>query len=215
MGCQKSERRQVAQNAARQQRAHGGPQQRSFPPAHRAVPRADIARGVHRAPNGTGKQQSEQNGVCPQRGRKVQPQQRQPHAGRAAQRAPEPKRRMNGARRAAPRKAGPKRIPRAQQHGRPQPPDKPAHACTLLFFHRRTPPFSACSFPIIVSPAQRCQGWAEKTKNHIDFYRRSVVKYHSRHKRRADKRGWRNRQTRTFEGRVVIPCEFKSRSSHH
>ena len=27
-------------------------------------------------------------------------------------------------------------------------------------------------------------------------------------------RGWRNRQTRTFEGRVVIPCEFKSRSSH-
>ena len=28
-------------------------------------------------------------------------------------------------------------------------------------------------------------------------------------------RGWRNRQTRTFEGRVVIPCEFKSRPSHH
>ena len=27
-------------------------------------------------------------------------------------------------------------------------------------------------------------------------------------------REWRNRQTRTFEGRVVIPCEFKSRSSH-
>ena len=27
-------------------------------------------------------------------------------------------------------------------------------------------------------------------------------------------RGWRNRQTRTFEGRVVIPCEFKSRPSH-
>lgn len=51
-------------------------------------------------------------------------------------------------------------------------------------------------------------------KNRIDFYRRSVVKYHSRHKRRMDKRGWRNRQTRTFEGRVVIPCEFKSRSSH-
>ena len=86
---------------------------------------------------------------------------------------------------------------------------------TLLFFHPCTPPFSACSVPIIVSSARRCQGGAEKTKNHIDFYRRSMVKYHSRHKRRMDKRGWRNRQTRTFEGRVVIPCEFKSRSSHH
>lgn len=214
MRRQKSERRQVAQNAARQQHAHGPPKQRPFPPAHRAVPRADIAHGVHRAPNDTGKQQSKQNGVCPQRARKIQPQQRQPHAGRAAQRAPEPKRRMDGARRAAPCKADPQRIPRAQQHRRQQPPGQPAHARTLLFFHPCTPPFSACSVPIIVSSARRCQGGAEKTKNHIDFYRRSVVKYHSRHKRRTDKRGWRNRQTRTFEGRVVIPCEFKSRSSH-
>ena len=28
-------------------------------------------------------------------------------------------------------------------------------------------------------------------------------------------REWRNRQTRTFEGRVVIPYGFKSRLSHH
>ena len=28
-------------------------------------------------------------------------------------------------------------------------------------------------------------------------------------------RGWRNRQTRTFEGRVVYPCRFKSGPSHH
>ena len=111
-------------------------------------------------------------------------------------------------------KKSPQRIPRAQQHGRQQPPGQPAHARTLLFFHPCNPPFSACSVPIIVSSARRCQGGAEKTKNHIDFYRRSMVKYHSRHKRRTDKRGWRNRQTRTFEGRVVIPCEFKSRSSH-
>ena len=27
-------------------------------------------------------------------------------------------------------------------------------------------------------------------------------------------RGWRNWQTRTFEGRMVTPCGFKSRSSH-
>ena len=27
-------------------------------------------------------------------------------------------------------------------------------------------------------------------------------------------RGWRNRQTRTFEGRVVTPCGFKSHPSH-
>ena len=27
-------------------------------------------------------------------------------------------------------------------------------------------------------------------------------------------RGWRNRQTRTFEGRVVNPCRFKSGPSH-
>ena len=31
---------------------------------------------------------------------------------------------------------------------------------------------------------------------------------------RTDKREWRNRQTRTFEGRVVIPYGFKSRLSH-
>ena len=30
----------------------------------------------------------------------------------------------------------------------------------------------------------------------------------------ADTREWRNRQTRTFEGRVVIPYGFKSRLSH-
>ena len=32
--------------------------------------------------------------------------------------------------------------------------------------------------------------------------------------RHVNVRGWRNRQTRTFEGRVVLPCEFKSRPSH-
>ena len=32
---------------------------------------------------------------------------------------------------------------------------------------------------------------------------------------RYDLREWRNRQTRTFEGRVVIPYGFKSRLSHH
>ena len=26
--------------------------------------------------------------------------------------------------------------------------------------------------------------------------------------------GWRNRQTRTFEGRMVNPCEFKSHPRH-
>ena len=26
--------------------------------------------------------------------------------------------------------------------------------------------------------------------------------------------GWRNRQTRTFEGRMVHPCEFKSHPRH-
>ena len=72
MRRQKSECRQVAQNAARQQHAHGPPKQRPFPSAHRAVPRADISHGVHRAPNGTGKQQSKQNRVCPQRARKIQ-----------------------------------------------------------------------------------------------------------------------------------------------
>ena len=29
------------------------------------------------------------------------------------------------------------------------------------------------------------------------------------------KRSWRNRQTRTFEGRMVTPSEFKSRWPHH
>ena len=32
--------------------------------------------------------------------------------------------------------------------------------------------------------------------------------------RTTDMREWRNRQTRTFEGRVVIPYGFKSRLSH-
>ena len=35
-----------------------------------------------------------------------------------------------------------------------------------------------------------------------------------RSERTKDTREWRNRQTRTFEGRVVIPYGFKSRLSH-
>ena len=35
-----------------------------------------------------------------------------------------------------------------------------------------------------------------------------------RSERNRDMREWRNRQTRTFEGRVVIPYGFKSRLSH-
>ena len=31
---------------------------------------------------------------------------------------------------------------------------------------------------------------------------------------KSEMREWRNRQTRTFEGRVVIPYGFKSRLSH-
>ena len=67
---------------------------------------------------------------------------------------------------------------------------------------------------------------ADRTKNvSLDIFSKKLKKYQKKHLTfillgdilsnvPSGMREWRNRQTRTFEGRVVIPYGFKSRLSH-